>query len=147
MSDFDDVEILLVEDNRQDAELTIRALKKGGVPHKLYWAKDGVEALDFVRCQGIYIARNPLQLPRLILLDLKMPRLDGLDVIRALKSDEKTRKVPIVALTSSNQERDVADSYRLGANGYVTKPVQFDAFMETIASIGIYWLVVNKTPA
>jgi two-component system response regulator len=145
MNEFDDVEILLVEDNRQDAEMTIRALKKCNILNKLYWAKDGVEALDFVRCQGAYEDRNPSQVPKLILLDLKMPRLDGLDVLRALKADQKTRQIPIVAMTSSNQERDVTESYRLGVNGYVTKPVQFAAFMEAVANVGMYWLFVNKT--
>ncbi len=145
MSEFDDVEILLVEDNRQDAEMTIRALKKCSILNKLFWAKDGVEALDFVRCQGAYEGRDPSQVPKLILLDLKMPRLDGLDVLRALKSDQKTRQIPIVAMTSSNQERDVTESYRLGVNGYVTKPVQFAAFMEAVANVGMYWLFVNQT--
>lgn len=146
MSEFDEVEILLVEDNRQDAEMTIRALKKCSILNKLYWAKDGVEALDFIRAQGAYAGRDPEKFPKLILLDLKMPRLDGLDVLRALKSDSKTRRIPIVAMTSSNQERDVAESYRLGVNGYVTKPVQFASFMETVANIGMYWLFVNQTP-
>ncbi len=145
--DYDDVEILLVEDNRQDAEMTIRALKKCSILNKLYWAKDGVEALDFIRCVGEYETRNPGQLPKLILLDLKMPRLDGLDVLRALKSDDKTRNIPIVAMTSSNQERDVTESYRLGVNGYVTKPVQFASFMEAVANIGMFWLFVNQMPA
>jgi len=145
MTEFDDVEILLVEDNRQDAEMTIRALKKCSILNKLFWAKDGVEALEFVRCQGAYADRDPSQVPKLILLDLKMPRLDGLDVLRALKSDQTTRQIPIVAMTSSNQERDVTESYRLGVNGYVTKPVQFAAFMEAVANIGMYWLFVNQT--
>ena len=145
--DYDDVEILLVEDNRQDAEMTIRALKKCSILNKLYWAKDGVEALDFIRCAGEYATRNPGQLPKLILLDLKMPRLDGLDVLRQLKSDERTRNIPIVAMTSSNQERDVTESYRLGVNGYVTKPVQFASFMEAVANIGMFWLFVNQMPA
>jgi two-component system response regulator len=145
MTEFDDIEILLVEDNRQDAEMTIRALKKCSILNKLYWAKDGVEALDFVHCQGAYAERDPNQVPKLILLDLKMPRLDGLDVLRALKSDQKTRQIPIVAMTSSNQERDVTESYRLGVNGYVTKPVQFAAFMEAVANVGMYWLFVNQT--
>jgi two-component system, response regulator len=147
VTNFADVEILLAEDNRQDAEMTIRALKKCSILNKLFWAKDGVEALDFIRCTGPYASRDPLQVPKLILLDLKMPRLDGLDVLRALKSDDKTRNIPIVAMTSSNQERDVTESYRLGVNGYVTKPVQFASFMEAVANIGMYWLFVNEAPA
>jgi two-component system response regulator len=146
-ADSSNIEILLVEDNRQDAEMTIRALKKCSILNKLFWAKVGVEALDFVRCTGPYANRDPRELPKLILLDLKMPRLDGLDVLRALKSDEKTRNIPIVAMTSSNQERDVTESYRLGVNGYVTKPVQFSSFMEAVANIGMFWLFVNQTPA
>jgi two-component system, response regulator len=145
-ADYDGVEILLVEDNRQDAEMTIRSLKKCSILNKLYWAKDGVEALDFIRCAGSYESRDPHQLPKLILLDLKMPRLDGLDVLRELKADQKTRNIPIVAMTSSNQERDITESYRLGVNGYVTKPVQFASFMEAVANIGMYWIFVNQTP-
>jgi CheY-like chemotaxis protein len=147
MSELDDVEILLVEDNRQDAEMTIRALKKCSILNKLYWAKDGVEALEFIRGEGTYQSRDHEKMPKLILLDLKMPRLDGLDVLRALKSDPKTRGIPIVAMTSSNQERDVTESYRLGVNGYVTKPVQFASFMEAVANIGMFWLFVNQTPS
>ena len=147
MTELDDVEILLVEDNRQDAEMTIRALKKCSILNKLYWAKDGVEALEFIRGEGSYQSRDQEKLPKLILLDLKMPRLDGLDVLRALKADPKTRGIPIVAMTSSNQERDVTESYRLGVNGYVTKPVQFASFMEAVANIGMFWLFVNQTPS
>jgi two-component system response regulator len=116
-------------------------------PQQVVLGQDGVEALDFIRCQGAYADRDPKKLPKLILLDLKMPRLDGLDVLRALKSDPKTLAIPIVAMTSSNQQRDVTESYRLGVNGYVTKPVQFASFMEAVANIGMYWLFVNQTPA
>jgi two-component system response regulator len=147
MSEFDDIEILLVEDNQHDAEMTIRALKKCSILNKLYWAKDGVEALEFIRCTGQFESRDARQLPKLVLLDLKMPRLDGLDVIRELKSDERTRAMPIVAMTSSNQERDVTESYRLGVNGYVTKPVQSAAFMEAVAGIGMFWMFVNQPRA
>lgn len=146
MRDFDDVEILLVEDNQADAELMTRALKKGRFDNKLFWVRDGVEALDFVRCSGAYCERDPRQMPRLVLLDLKMPRLDGLDVLRELKADDATRGIPIVIMTSSNQSRDLIECYRLGVNGYVTKPIQFGGLMEAVAGIGTYWLLVNQVP-
>ncbi len=146
MNDFDDIETLLVEDSQHDAEMTMRALRKGNFLNKLFWVKDGVEALEFLRCEGDYKSRDPRQLPKLILLDLKMPRLDGLDVLRELKKDERTRRIPIVAMTSSDQARDVTAVYRLGANAYVVKPVQFGAFAETVAQIGMFWLAVNRTP-
>jgi two-component system, response regulator len=146
VKDFDNVEILLVEDNPFDAEMTMRALTKKSFINKVYWVKDGVEALEFIRCTGIYETRNANQLPKLMLLDLKMPRLDGIDVLRALKSDERTRSIPIVAMTSSNQDSDVAETYRLGVNGFVTKPVQFADFMDAVAKIGMYWLLVNRVP-
>ena len=141
----DSVEILLVEDNPQDAEMTMRALKKSNFFNQLLWVKDGVEALEFVRCTGPYRDRNPARLPRLVLLDIKMPRLDGLDVLRELKSDERTRSIPVVVMTSSNQDRDLEESYRLGANGFVTKPVQYASFCEAVERIGLFWLSVNRT--
>jgi two-component system response regulator len=146
MSSFDNIETLLVEDSPLDAEMTMRALKKGNFLNKLFWVKDGVEALEFLRCECEYASRDPRQLPKLILLDLKMPRLDGLDVLRELKKDERMRAIPVVAMTSSDQERDVTASYRLGASGYVVKPVQFGSFVETVAQIGMFWLCVNRTP-
>ncbi|HXM17847.1 MAG TPA: response regulator [Candidatus Tumulicola sp.] len=145
MNDFDDVETLLVEDSKHDAEMTMRALKKGNFLNKVFWVQDGVEALEFLRCEGDFKSRDPQQLPKLILLDLKMPRLDGLDVLRELKKDARTRAIPVVAMTSSNHTRDITASYRLGANGYVVKPVQFGAFVETVAQIGMFWLCVNRT--
>ncbi|HXM17845.1 MAG TPA: response regulator [Candidatus Tumulicola sp.] len=146
MNDFDNIEILLVEDNHNDAEMTVRALKKNNFLNKLFWVQDGVEALDFIRCKGTYEIRNPHQVPKLILLDLKMPRLDGLDVLRDLKGDEKTRRIPIVVMTSSNQERDLVESYRLGVNGFITKPIQFGDLVDSVAKIGMYWLMVNMVP-
>jgi two-component system, response regulator len=146
MNDFDDIEILLVEDNHNDAEMTMRALKKSNFLNKLFWVQDGVEALDFIRRTGAYESRNPHQFPKLILLDLKMPRLDGLDVLRELKGDERTRAIPIVVMTSSNQERDLVESYRLGVNGYITKPIQFADLVDAVAKIGMYWLLVNLVP-
>ena len=146
MSNFNDIEILLAEDNQSDAELTIRALKKFNVVNRLHWVRDGVEVLDFIRCTGEYAGRDPQCDLKLILLDLKMPRLDGLDVLRALKADAETKHIPIVVMTSSNQHRDVAECYRLGVDGYVTKPVQFVSFSEAVANIGMYWLMINEPP-
>ena len=142
----DNVDILLVEDNRHDAELTMRALTRSDVRNKLHWVEDGVEALDYVRGTGAYHARDPNQRPKLILLDLKMPRLDGLDVVRELKSDERTRSIPVVVMTSSNQGPDITESYRLGVNGYVTKPIHFMDLAEAISEIATYWLRVNQVP-
>lgn len=146
MSAIDNVEILLVEDNRADAELVIRALKKGNFGNKLFWVRDGVEALEFIRCKGAFRDRDSRQLPRLVLLDLKMPRLDGLDVLREFKGSDLTRPIPVVVMTSSNQSRDLAECYRLGVNGYVTKPIQFEDLTEAITRIGTYWLSVNQVP-
>jgi len=144
MSELDDVEVLLVEDNRHDAELMIRALKKAKFINKLHWAQDGVEALEFVRCSGAYADRNDEMLPRLILLDLKMPRLNGIDVLRELKADARTHAIPIVMLTSSNEDRDILESYRLGANGFVTKPIEFADLMDAVAKLAAFWLGLNR---
>ncbi len=146
MAESGDVDILLVEDNAHDAELTMRALRKANAQSTVHWAKDGVEALDFVRATGPHAGRAECRPPKLLLLDLKMPRVDGFDVLRELKSDEHTRAIPIVALTSSNQERDIAESYRLGVNGYVAKPVQFAEFVDAIARIDTFWLGANLVP-
>jgi two-component system response regulator len=146
VNEFDNVEILLVEDNPHDAELMMRALKKNNFFNTLHWVKNGVEALEFIRCTGVYKSRDPNQFPKLMLLDLKMPQLDGFDVLRELKADDRTRAIPIIAMTSSNQDRDVAESYRLGVNGYVTKPVQVAPFMEIVLKIGLYWLSANRVP-
>jgi CheY-like chemotaxis protein len=147
MNDFDDIDILLVEDNASDAEMTMRALKKATFVNRLCWVMDGVEALAFVRCTDDFADRDPRKPPRLILLDLKMPRLDGLDVLRELKADAATRKIPIVVMTSSNQERDITESYQLGVNGFVTKPVQLNDFASAVGKIGMYWLSINQPPS
>jgi CheY-like chemotaxis protein len=147
VNDFDNVDILLVEDNASDAELTMRALNKGNIPFRLFWVKDGVEALEFIRCAGRFEFRERERELRVILLDLKMPRLDGLDVLRELKGDAHTKALPIVVMTSSNQERDIAEAYGLGVNGFVTKPVQLAEFSSVVASIGRFWLETNQAPA
>lgn len=144
--EFNHVEILLVEDNPTDAELTIRSLRKHNLANQLLWVKDGVEALDYLFATGAYAQRNTSHRPRLILLDLKMPKVDGLEVIRRVRSDERTKLIPIVVLTSSKDEPDISESYRLGANAFVTKPVAFDQFVAAIANLGLFWLLLNQPP-
>jgi two-component system response regulator len=146
MMDYDEVDILLVEDDANDAETTTMALSEGKVLSKLYWVRDGHEALDFMGCTGSYAKRDPARMPKVILLDLKMPKVGGLDVLRALKADDRTRSVPIVIMTSSSQESDVAESYDLGANAYVVKPVNFIEFSAAVGHLGMFWLSINKTP-
>ncbi len=146
MNDLEVIEILLVEDSDTDAEMTMRALKKGNVANKLMWVKDGVEALEFIQCTGAYSQRDRRH-PKLILLDIKMPRMDGIDVLRRLKSDESTRMIPVVMLTSSAEERDVVESYQLGVNGYLVKPVDFKGFIDVVSHAALYWVVMNKVPA
>lgn len=143
MSDLDAVEILLVEDNPRDAELTVRALKKKHLANKLHHVEDGVEALDFLFARGKYAGRKMEDAPKVILLDLKLPRIDGLEVLSAIKADERTSFIPVVIVTSSAEDPDVNKAYQLGANSYVIKPVQFDAFIEAMTKIGVYWLMVN----
>lgn len=142
----DDVEILLVEDSPRDAELAIRALKKANLANKLVWVKDGAEALDFIFGTGQYENRQSSKQPRVVLLDLKLPKVDGLEVLKKLKADERTKKIPVVVLTSSTDERDMIESYRLGVNSYINKPVDFDKFANSVSELGFYWLVLNKQP-
>jgi two-component system response regulator len=146
MNDDQQVEILLVEDNPNDAALTMRSLKKGNFLNKLYWVKDGQQALDFLYCTGKYAARDGDDHPKLILLDLKMPKVDGIEVLQRIKSDERLRVIPVVVMTSSNEQPDVTESYRLGVNSYVVKPMEFGAFAEAVAKIGMYWIMVNRAP-
>ena len=145
MDKFEKVDILLVEDNASDAELAMRALRKGKLANGITWVKDGAEALEFIFRDGAYAGR-PDQLPRLILLDLKLPKVDGLEVLKRIKADERTRTIPVVMVTSSAEGRDIAESYKLGVNSYVVKPVEFEQFSETVAKAGFYWMLVNKTP-
>jgi two-component system response regulator len=140
------VEILLVEDNPTDAELCIRALKKANLANNLVWVKDGVEALDFLFASGDFSARLVVNGPKVILLDLRLPKVDGMEVLRRVKQDERTRTIPVVVLTSSKEDRDVAESYKLGVNSYISKPVEFDEFAKTVSELGLYWLLVNRPP-
>lgn len=141
-----EVEILLVEDNPNDVELTLRALKKHNLANKVYVVKDGAEALEFIFGTGAYAERDINYNPKVILLDLKLPKVDGLEVLRRIKSDERTKVIPVVVLTSSKEERDLVESYRLGANSYITKPVDFDKFVESVSELGLYWLLLNQPP-
>ncbi len=141
-----DVEVLLVEDNPTDAELCIRSFKKHNFANNLVWVKDGAEALDFIFCTERYSARNFANKPKVILLDLRLPKVDGMQVLRKTKTDERTRIIPVVVLTSSMEDRDVSECYNLGVNSYITKPVAFEAFAETVIRLGMYWLLVNRPP-
>lgn len=146
MSEAPPVEILLVEDNPRDAEMTLRSLQRSHVANRVHWVKDGAEALDYMFREGAYARRADEGSLRLVLLDIKMPKVDGIEVLRRLKGDERTRATPVVMMTSSNEERDVVESYALGANSYIVKPVQIDAFLRIVADVGLYWLVTNRVP-
>jgi two-component system response regulator len=138
--------ILLVEDNPADEKLTLRAFKTCGVANEVVVVHDGVEALEYLFCTGAFATRDPLDPPGVILLDLKLPRLDGLEVLRRLRADERTKLLPVVILTSSKQDEDVARSYQLGANAYVRKPVDFGEFAAATKTLGLFWLVLNEPP-
>jgi two-component system response regulator len=142
---MNEVEILLVEDNPHDLDLALRALKKGNLANRVTAVRDGQEALDFLFARGKYAARNIQDGPRVVFLDLKLPKVDGIEVLRIVKADERTKKIPIVVVTSSAEERDRVESYQLGVNSYVVKPIQFDEFVKTITDLGFYWLAVNTT--
>jgi CheY-like chemotaxis protein len=142
---YQHVEILLVEDSSADAEMTLRTLKRRGIANNVEWVKDGVEAIDYLFCQGSYADRAN-GVPKLVLLDLKMPRMDGLQVLQQMKADARTRTIPVVMMTSSREEGDLIASYELGVNSYVVKPVDFDKFAETVAQVGMYWLIANEAP-
>jgi CheY-like chemotaxis protein len=140
------VEILLVEDSQSDAKLTIRALKKNNLCNNIVHLPDGAEALDFIFAKGKYADRDVNDKPKMILLDLNMPKIGGLEVLRAIKTDESTRSIPVIVMTSSRQDSDIVASYDLGVNSYVVKPVGFDNFSKAVAELGMYWMVVNQGP-
>jgi two-component system response regulator len=146
MKNLDPVQILLVEDNPNDAELTMRALRKHNLANEIYVAEDGQEAIDFIFCQGKFSSRCIAMPLRVIFLDLKLPKISGLEVLKRIKSDPKTKKLPVVILTSSKEDPDVNEAYALGANGYVVKPVDFKDFIRVMNSAGLFWLLVNETP-
>jgi len=141
-----DVEILLVEDNPNDVELTLHALKKNNIVNRIEIVRDGAEALDYLFATGIYAGRDINHPPKVILLDLKLPKIDGMEVLRRIKADPRTQPIPVVVLTSSREESDLVKSYHLGVNSYIRKPVDFEQFTEAVRTIGMYWLLLNEPP-
>jgi CheY-like chemotaxis protein len=146
VKEVDVVEILLVEDSDEDAELAIRALRQKKLANDLFRVKDGAEALDFIFATGTYAGRNGQPKPRVVLLDLKLPKVDGMEVLRRLKEDPTTRAIPVVMLTSSKEDRDLEAAYRLGVNSYIVKPVEFDKFVSAVETLGFYWALLNQNP-
>jgi two-component system response regulator len=140
------IEILLVEDNPNDVELALHALKKNNIANSIQVVRDGAEALDFLFGTGANAGKAINNRPKVILLDLKLPKVDGLEVLKRIKSDERTRMIPVVVLTSSREERDIVESYKLGVNSYITKPVDFEQFTEAVRQLGLYWLLLNQPP-
>ena len=143
MNQFEEIEVLLVEDNPLDAELTMTALKGAAIANNVTWVKDGAQALEYIFRTGEFAARADVH-PRLVLLDLKMPRVNGMEVLKAIKSDERTRRIPVVVMTSSEEESDIARTYDLGVNSFVVKPLDFNAFAEATRHAGYYWLAINR---
>jgi len=140
------MDILLVEDNQDDMDLALHALRRGKLANNIFVARDGEEALDFLFCRGAYAERSFDHPPKLVLLDLKLPKVNGMEVLKIVKSDPRTRTIPVVIMTSSKEERDLVASYNLGANSYIQKPVDFDQFRETVKMVGMYWLLTNQPP-
>lgn len=143
---YEKIDVLLVEDNASDAELTIRALRKNKIIGSLLHLQDGEDALEYIFATGKYSKRNICETPKIILLDLKMPKIDGLEVLKKIKSDERTKIIPVVLLTSSKEDRDIVVSYRLGVNSYIVKPLGFENFVKAVSDIGLYWLLINQLP-
>ena len=141
-----EIEILLVDDNAPDVELTVRTLRRHTLPNHIHVAEDGQQALDFLFCRDSYSGRSFASPPKVVFLDLKMPKGDGIEVLRAIRSDSRTRAIPVVVLTSSKEQRDVVESYKLGVNAYIQKPVDFDKFRGVIEQMGVFWLMVNQPP-
>jgi CheY-like chemotaxis protein len=146
MNEPNAVELLLVEDNPEDLELSLRALRKANFINRIHVARDGAEALEYIFCEGPHAARQIVDVPKVILLDLKLPKIDGLEVLKRIKGDARTRMIPIVVLTSSREQRDVVESYQLGVNSYIVKPVNFERFAEAVRNLGLYWLLLNQPP-
>ena len=143
----DPIEILLVEDNPNDEELTLYALKKNNITNQIQVVRDGAEALEYLFCTGAYAHRKINEPPKVVLLDLKLPKVDGLEVLEQVKTDPRTRAIPVVVLTSSQEERDIVESYQLGVNSYIVKPVDFEQFIEAVRQLGMYWMLLNISPA
>jgi two-component system, response regulator len=141
-----ELDILLVEDNQDDMDLAMHALQRGKVANRIFVVRDGEEALDFLFCRGAFAERSFDHPPKLVLLDLKLPKVNGMEVLKLVKSDARTRTIPIVIMTSSKEERDLVAGYNLGANSYIQKPVDFDQFRETVKSVGLYWMLTNQPP-
>ena len=146
MNTPDQTEILLVEDSQDDLDMTLRALRKANMANHIQIARDGAEALDFIFCEGAHAARKIENIPKLILLDLKLPKIDGMEVLRRIKGDPRTKMIPVVMLTSSKEQNDVIRSYDLGINSYIVKPVDFESFASTVKNLGMYWLLLNQPP-
>lgn len=144
--DANAVEILLVEDNPADVELTLRALRRHNLANRVHTVTDGAEALSYIFATGIYAHRNIENVPKVVLLDLKLPKINGLEVLRKIKSDERTKIIPVVVLTSSAEEQDIVESYKLGVNSYIVKPVDFDKFLNAVQELGFYWVLLNEPP-
>lgn len=144
---FNEVEILLVEDNPSDAELIIRALRKVNLANHLIHVKDGEEALDFIFATGMFAGREKQHVPKVILLDIKMPKVDGIEVLRQIKANSDTKRIPVVIMTSSKEEQDIIRSYELGVNSFVVKPVEFNSFAKAVSELGLYWVLINQPPA
>jgi two-component system response regulator len=144
--DMNEVEILLVEDNPNDAELTLRALKKSNLANRVFHAKDGAEALEFIFAEGAYAGRAIENTPKVILLDLKLPKVNGIEVLQRIKTDERTKTIPVVVMTSSREDTDLEKCYALGVNSYIVKPVEFESFAKTVSELGFYWLLLNQIP-
>lgn len=146
MTPNDAIEILLVEDSAEDLELTLRSLRKAKISNRIHVVRDGAEALEFIFCEGAYANRSIEDVPKVILLDLKLPKVDGLEVLRRVKGDPRTMAIPTVVLTSSKEQRDVVESYRFGVNSYIVKPVDFERFVTAVQELGMYWLLLNQPP-
>jgi two-component system, response regulator len=145
MNDIE-VDILLVEDSQDDIDLTLHTLRKENLANRIFVVRDGEEALDFLFCTGTYADRNPAHMPKLVLLDLKLPKVDGMEVLQRLRADPRTSTLPVVIMTSSKEEKDVANGYHLRVNSFIQKPVDFEQFRQTVKTIGLYWLVINQRP-
>jgi two-component system response regulator len=146
MNNLDPIEILLIEDNPNDVELTLRALKKHNLTNKVQVVSDGAQALDYLFGSGAYAGRHKPSTPKVVFLDLKLPKVDGREVLRRMKTDDKIKLIPVVVLTSSREESDIIESYKLGVNSYVVKPLDFDKFVEAVAELGLYWVLLNQAP-